>query len=654
MKPIRIDRNIFFILFLMVFAVVSTNALFILKSTPFYLFVFYSYIVTIAFYFYQDIKIQLYLFAKLVCFFVSLTFILLGQYVFSFYDHQRIKAGVIFFLIGILFFIFSWRKDAEVVIETKKNNKYLFFEIVAVFLLVIISLCLRLYNLENFFPGIWYDEAQNGAETLRLMELKNIEFFITRYTYMPSMFFYVSSVFIKLFGYNIISLRSVSAVMGTLSIFAFYFLLKQIFKDWKVALFGAFIISFSRWHLNFSRIAFLGMQTVLLLTIFLYFYLKTLSVKNTSYSIFAGITLGLAHYTYGVAYFIHLLILIHFIYLFYRDYKLFLKEQIKVFLKIYTIVFLITIPLINFSLKNPGLFFQRANDISFFAEIKDNKSITPLIKNIYAYLLSFNFEGDYNGRHNLYKKPLFDYLTGIFFVIGVVSSFLTTGFRFFILWVIIMFIPGIISIPIETPQFYRIIGAMPGVFIIVLLGIVKTIQMFNIIINNKKFVFVMYLITAISISSMNIYQYYILYPKNEGTYLSFSPEASRIGKFINENKDYLVIISPAKNMYGFYQWEQKVICDFMTYKKTEYKYLIDRMVVYKTELDYLRKKGIVIILRPSDIKEIEIIEKQYGNKIEKKEEYKNPFNNEPIFYCYYIDKNNMIVSKDENLIIRME
>ncbi|HPD19603.1 MAG TPA: hypothetical protein PLF61_08060, partial [Candidatus Goldiibacteriota bacterium] len=304
-------------------------------------------------------------------------------------------------------------------------------------------------------------------------------------------------------------------------------------------------------------------------------------------------------------------------------------------------------------LKNPQLFFQRASDISFTGEIKNSKSLNPLIKNVTSYLLCFNFEGDYNARHNLYKKPLFDYLTGIFFIIGVFASLFTPGFRFFVLWVIIMFIPGIISITIETPQFYRIIGAMPAVFVIVLFGIYKSINILNFI-NNKNFKRVMYLITAISISSMNIYQYYFLYPDDEGTYLSFSPEASRIGRFINENKDYLAIVSPANNMYGFYQWEQKVVCDFITHGKSKYKYLIDGMVIYKAELDYLKKKGIVVILRHSDRHEIEKIEEQYGNRLEKKETYKNPFNNAPLFYCYYIKKDDIIMSNDKNLIIRME
>jgi hypothetical protein len=313
----------------------------------------------------------------------------------------------------------------------------------------------------------------------------------------------------------------------------------------------------------------------------------------------------------------------------------------------------LSIPLIDFSLKNPKLFFQRADDISFINEIKNSGTIEPVIKNITSYLLCFNFEGDYNARHNLYKKPLFDYLTGIFFIIGVFGSLFTPGFRFFVLWIIIMFMPGMISITIETPQFYRIIGAMPAVFVISLFGIYKSIKILNFI-NNKNFTRAMYLITAVSISSMNVYQYYFLYPADEGTYLSFSPEASRIGRFINENKDYLAIVSRADNMYGFYQWEQKVVCDFITHGKSEYKYLTDGMVVYKAELDYLKKKGIVVILRHSDSKEIKKIEEQYGDRLEKKETYKNPFNNEPIFHCYYIRKDDIIMSKDRNLMIRME
>lgn len=651
---IKINKNIFFSFFLFAFVVISLYCLFVLKTTPYYLFVLYCYIFSITYFFYKDNKIESKSFYKILFFLIALILILWGQHIFSFFDHQRIIEGTIFFIAGILILVFIWVGDVHFIEESEERNKNIIFEIAAVMILGIISLILRFYDIEKFFPGIWYDEAQNGAETLRLMGLKSIEFFVTRYTYMPSMFFYISSVFVRLFGYNIVALRLVSVFLGTLSIIAFYFLLKEIFRGWKVALLGAFLFSFARWHLNFSRIAFLGMQTVLLLTVFMYFYIKSLKTNKTTYTIFAGLSLGLAHYTYGVVYFIHFVVLLHSLYFLFRNFKMFFKEKILIYLKIYILIILISIPLINFLLKNPKLFFQRANDISFVQEIKDSNSIKPIIKNITSYLLCFNFEGDYNGRHNLYKKPLIDYISGVFFVVGFVNSIFMPGFRFFILWLVIMFIPGIISITIETPQFYRIIGAMPAVFIIILLGIYKSIYMLNIIIKDRKFIYTMYLITAISIAAINIYQYYFLYPKHEGTYLSFSPEASRIGRFINENKDYLVIVSQAKNMYGFYQWEQKVIFDFMTYNKTEYKYLIDAMVIYSIELEYFKKKGVVIILRPTDLEEIEKIERQYGNIFKKKEEYKNPFNNEPIFYCYYIDKNDIIVSNDQNLIIRME
>jgi 4-amino-4-deoxy-L-arabinose transferase-like glycosyltransferase len=654
MKYIKIDKNIFFSLFLTIACVVSLYSLFVLKFLHYYLFVFYCYVFVMAYFFYKNFRIEYSIFNRFLFFILALIFISWGQHVFSFFDHQRIKEGTIFFVIGIVFLVVAYSGNIFFSYFLEEKKVKLSYEITIVLFIFVISFILRFYNLEKFFPGVWYDEAQNGAEALRLMNSNNIEFFITRYTYMPSMFFYVSSVFVKLFGYNIISLRLTSVFLGTLSVIAFYFLLKEIFKDWQIAVLGVFIYSFSRWQLNFSRIAFLGIQTVLLLTVFAYFYIKSLKTNKTIYVIAAGLSLGLSHYTYGVAYFIHFVILFHALYFLFKDFNLFFKEKFFIYLKIYVLVILISLPLINFLLKNPGLFFQRANDISFLSEIKNNNSLKPLIKNITSYLLCFNFEGDYNGRHNLYKKPLFDYLSGIFFVIGIVNSLLVPGFRLFFLWLVIMFIPGIISITIETPQFYRIIGAMPAVFIIMILGIYKLIEMLNIIIRDRKFVFIMYLVTAISISAMNFYQYYFLYPKQEGTYLSFSPEASRIGKFINEHKDYLVIVSQAKNMYGFYQWEQKVICDFLTYNTTEYKYLVDSMIVYNAELSYLKKKGVIVILRPSDVEEIKKIETQYKNRFEKKEVYKNPFNNESIFYCYYIDKNDIIKSKDENLILRQE
>jgi hypothetical protein len=150
MKPVKINKNVFFILLLLIAVAVSLYSLFILKSVSFYLFVFYAYIFTIAYFFYKDVKLESDAFYKVLFFFIALIFISWGQHVFSFFDHQRIKEGAIFIIIGIVFLIFCLSRDKNFIIDTNQNKRCLPYEIIFVVSLTIVSFLLRFYNLENF------------------------------------------------------------------------------------------------------------------------------------------------------------------------------------------------------------------------------------------------------------------------------------------------------------------------------------------------------------------------------------------------------------------------------------------------------------------------------------------------------------------------
>ena len=195
-------------------------------------------------------------------------------------------------------------------------------------LLFLAAFILRIYKVAELPQGVWFDEAQNGNEVIRILEGGALEIFIPRFTQMPAMYFYIAAFLAKIFGIEIFALRLVSVILGSLSIVAFYFLLKYIFINWKLALIGAFLLAVSRWHITFSRVAFLGMQTLLLEIIFFYFYLKMIEEKRTAFAVIAGFVLGLSQYTFTAAGIVVFIVIFHMIILFLRDFRYFLKSLI--------------------------------------------------------------------------------------------------------------------------------------------------------------------------------------------------------------------------------------------------------------------------------------------------------------------------------------
>jgi len=375
--------------------------------------------------------------------------------------------------------------------------------------------------------------------------------------------------------------------------------------------------------------------------------------KRIFYAIIAGFTIGLAQYTFSAANFIPFIIVFHFLVLLVGDFRYFVKAHMDNFMVLAVVGMAVAVPLIMYAANNTGEFIRRAKDVSIMNEIKSEKSINPLIKNIKIHFLMFNFEGDYNGRHNLYKEPLLGEISGVLLVLGFVTACLSSNYSLYIIWFLFMLLGGILTMTIEAPQAYRIVGIVPVIYILIVVAI-KKISGFLLKINKKEkytVIFMTFLLIAICI--INIHQYFCLYPKHTATFMSFSPVPNAVAKFINRNsKDYYILVSTAKSMYGFHGWEQLVVCEFITHKKGKCKWMVDNNRV-KTG-DIFDKKGVVFIVRPFDLKEINRIEREY--KDAKKEVFKHPLyyhreegrQTDVMFIAYYIDREKIKKAKSES------
>ncbi|HMB01417.1 MAG TPA: hypothetical protein VKS21_10565, partial [Spirochaetota bacterium] len=176
------------------------------------------------------------------------------------------------------------------------------------------------------------------------------------------------------------------------------------------------------------------------------------------------------------------------------------------------------------------------------------------------------------------------------------------------------------------------------------------------LISKKRFLYILLAVIAAASLVINARQYFVLYPSNQGTFMSFSPVSNAIAGFVNEKSDdYYILTSRAKNMYGFYMWEQSVICRFATYKTGPYRFMREENKVRKEELE--GKKGVAVLLRPSDTGLIKKMENEYGPL--KKEVYKHSLyylkergeETDIMFVVYYIPGGKIKKGGDEEKYI---
>jgi len=106
---------------------------------------------------------------------------------------------------------------------------------------------------------------------------------------------YVIRPFIKMFGLNIVSIRLPMLMLGIISLFFFYLLLKHFFGT-GVALLGFFILAFNPWHIMISRWALECNLAPLLFLPAVYF--TAISPKKPAFFILGMFLLGLSSYGY--------------------------------------------------------------------------------------------------------------------------------------------------------------------------------------------------------------------------------------------------------------------------------------------------------------------------------------------------------------------
>lgn len=173
------------------------------------------------------------------------------------------------------------------------------------YLLFLIALFARSFDFPNIPGGINCDEAYAGYEAYSLLMSsfdswgkKMPVYFITGGGGTNVLYSYISIPFITLFGLKTWVIRLPQLILGMLSVYCFYKLVKLIY-DKTTACIGLFIIAIMPWHIMLSRWGFHGNIAPAFCLFAFCFYCK--SIKKISYIWLSMLCWGLGCYTYDPA-----------------------------------------------------------------------------------------------------------------------------------------------------------------------------------------------------------------------------------------------------------------------------------------------------------------------------------------------------------------
>src|SRR3989344_6245170 len=366
-------------------------------------------------------------------------------------------------------------------------------------LIIAIAVFFRFWQFSLVPPGLYQDEAMNGADALASLNSGEYKIFYTNNNGREGMIVWLDALAVKMFGTEPWVLRLFPAIAGVLAVLGLYFLARELFGV-EIALASSFFMATSFWAVNFSRIGFRAGLTLPFLIWSFYFLLRgfKLSILRIDsfgdkvgitrfYFTIAGILFGLGFYTYISFRFAPVLIAAFFIpYLIkYGNKKLWTGVSLFA-----AVMFIIALPIGLYFLNNPQDFFGRSGQVSIFSA--DNP-LTAAALSIASTIGMFNIAGDFNWRHNYAGSPELFLPVGLLFLLGIWLSIKRFAFedKLLLSWLAIFLLPNILSIE-GNPHALRALGAMPAVMIfsgISLVWLYKKVQKyFNDKIENPDFV----------------------------------------------------------------------------------------------------------------------------------------------------------------------
>ena len=361
-------------------------------------------------------------------------------------------------------------------------NRMMMSRISPLFLLgtvLALALFARLWQIDRFPFGVWYDEAQDGLAAIRILQDSSYRPVYVSDLQMAGHFDYLVALAFKLFGISILSVRLVTIAFGLLTVVFGYLLFRRWFGT-RMGLVAAVLFAVMRYDLTFSRIALHGMLVPPFELAVLYFLDRALANKRRSDFALVGLMLGLGLNFYfafrlfpfvPVAFGGGMLGYVLIRHLAQRtqidvrarldSFKLYLPQIALLLFGFVTGI----APFGQYAFTHSDEFSSRVSYVSIF-EKRDEPDLTQALwSNFTKHLLMFNVAGDRNGRHNLPGAPMLDPLMGALCVLGfgyALWRWRDPANLLMLLLFFIMLMGGVLSVDFEAPQALRSIGVIPA------------------------------------------------------------------------------------------------------------------------------------------------------------------------------------------------
>lgn len=428
--------------------------------------------------------------------------------------------------------------------------------------IIILAFILRVYKVSEYPAGLNADEAAIGYNAYSLIQTGKDEFghswpinFQSFNDFKPGLYFYLVLPFVKILGLNELAVRLPSVILGTLSVYFLFLLVKKVFDDERLALISSFLLSISPWAIHFSRGGWETNAATFFIIVGVYLFIHLF--KNQKFSrpqklsalaecgqvILSSLFMVLSMYTYHSARVISPLLIIGLTIFNYK--QIFVKRNLKNLLITAVLSFLLMIPLLKsltssegtsrfsgvgiFADKGPysktnELRGQHGNPNDLYIKVTHNQYLEYGLQFIDNYLRHFNggflfINGDEIQRNKvpetgqMYLVEIPFLILGIYFLLKKRPR----GWSFILWWLFVS--PVASALTFQSPHAIRALNMVIPLVIVTAYGI---LGLFDYLKKNVRFLspiiqYSIFIILFLWNVSFYLHQYYIHYPQTYPT-----------------------------------------------------------------------------------------------------------------------------------------
>lgn len=323
-------------------------------------------------------------------------------------------------------------------------------QILTVVLIVGLAAFFRFWQI-NVIPGGFSERERETVQ--HLIDLNKNRLWLGS-QFDKAAYLYTAYLWTKIFGLSIIALRFLSATIGTLTVVALYAFIAKWFSK-KIAIFSAFLLSISAFHVGASRL--IVPDIMLPLILLLVFSLLTMAFRTKNIWLFgiAGFCIGLGFYTSTSFLFVPILFGISGLYFFLVNKKFLTSYKNEIIVS--AIAFL--------GSSFPFLISFFTSPMNYLTNFGFNRSLWQVVMNVgqIPNMLFLSTQGDF--FYSLGTEPIMD----PFIFVTSVSGFLLALFAisrrkyfFLVFWFILFILYGAMKRGVQIGDLF---GLVPVLFV---------------------------------------------------------------------------------------------------------------------------------------------------------------------------------------------